>query len=239
MREDVQASEALEELDLLELLGWHVDALYTHDDAGRIANANDRRGGPAPRLYLGRCATGNVWRVRNDLPPNLAAQLSGLCEQEPVVEDLRAPPVHAAKYCRLLGAESPWSGPAYVFPPAIDEGGGEVLGPQDGERLRGAMDGWVGDVAVWQPFVAAFVGQDAVAVCASVRSTPVADEAGIETVPEHRGRGYALDVARLWARTVAARGARPLYSTSWANTASQRVATKLGLIPYASDYSIL
>jgi hypothetical protein len=33
-------------------------------------------------------------------------------------------------------------------------------------------------------------------------------------------------------------GRRPLYSTSWANTASQAVAAKLGAIQYAVEFSI-
>jgi len=35
-----------------------------------------------------------------------------------------------------------------------------------------------------------------------------------------------------------ASGRSPLYSTSWTNTASLAVADKLGLVAYASDWSI-
>ncbi|MXY71814.1 MAG: GNAT family N-acetyltransferase, partial [Dehalococcoidia bacterium] len=73
-------------------------------------------------------------------------------------------------------------------------------------------------------------------VCGSVRITPEAHEAGVETSANARGRGFAVAVVAAWAQAVRALGAEPLYSTSWDNAASQAVASKLGLIPYASTF---
>ena len=72
-----------------------------------------------------------------------------------------------------------------------------------------------------------------------MRITPEVHEAGVETSASARGRGFPPAVVAAWARAVRELGAEPLYSTSWENTASQAVARKLGLIPYAADYWLL
>ncbi len=60
----------------------------------------------------------------------------------------------------------------------------------------------------------------------------------METAADYRGRGYAATVTAAWALAIRASGRIPLYSTSWDNTASLAVARKLGLIAYASDWSL-
>ena len=52
----------------------------------------------------------------------------------------------------------------------------------------------------------------AVSICATVRLSAVAAEAGVDTVPEYRGRGYARRVVSAWAQEVRAAGIIPLYS---------------------------
>jgi predicted GNAT family acetyltransferase len=75
-------------------------------------------------------------------------------------------------------------------------------------------------------------------LCYSARNTPVAAEAGVDTLEEFRGRGYAPAVVAAWARAVRREGRVPLYSTSWDNLASRSVARKLGLVMYGADFSI-
>ncbi len=104
--------------------------------------------------------------------------------------------------------------------------------------LRGGFEELVAELPDWQPFVALVEESRAVSVCRSVRITAAAHEAGVETLPDYRGRGYAKDVAAGWARLVQSRGAIPLYSTSWENTASQAVARKLNLIRYGADFQV-
>ena len=89
-----------------------------------------------------------------------------------------------------------------------------------------------------QPVMAVVVDGATASVCFSARSTPAATEAGVETLPEHRGRRYAGAVTVAWAAEVQRQGRIPLYSTSWTNHASRRVAARLGLIQYATDFHI-
>ncbi|TDJ22462.1 MAG: GNAT family N-acetyltransferase [Gammaproteobacteria bacterium] len=78
----------------------------------------------------------------------------------------------------------------------------------------------------------------AVSVCASSRITDAAHEAGVETLPEHRRKGHAVNVVAGWASAVRLLGADPFYSTSWENVASQNVATRLGLSAFGVDFHI-
>ena len=86
--------------------------------------------------------------------------------------------------------------------------------------------------------IAAIVNGSAVAVCASVRTISSAHEAGVETAPSFRGHGYASAVVAEWANMVRARGAEPLFSTSWQNTASRALARSLGLRQFGADLHI-
>lgn len=222
------------------LLDDHVDALYVHTDTGRLLCCNDLTHRPAPRLYLGRSHHEVTWRLRCDVPDALAGELAALCQDERPTDDLRQPPRHAATYAALLRSTTPpWSGPAMYVPTRTAEDPSlMVVTVANRECLRGALDDWIVDVAVSQPFIAAMEDGHAVAVCCSVRISPRAHEAGVETAPSHRGLGLAPAVVTAWAHAVARIGATPLYSTSWSNFASQRVAAKVGGVIYASDFHL-
>ena len=77
-----------------------------------------------------------------------------------------------------------------------------------------------------------------VSVCFCARRSDAAAEAGLETAAKFRGRGLGPQVAATWALAVRASGRIPLYSASWANAASLSVARKLGLVAYASGWSL-
>ena len=78
----------------------------------------------------------------------------------------------------------------------------------------------------------------AVSLCTTVRRSDVAAEAGVETVETHRRRAYAVEPTRAGASALHEEDLIPLYSTFWENTASRRVAEKLGAVHYASDYRL-
>lgn len=224
-------------------LDLHLRALFVHDERGRIVTRNALDGGPASRFFLGRTADGNRWRFRHDVPEDLAARLEALSAEEPVVADLRDPPRHEARYRDLLSSHEPvgevWAGPAYRFPSDLPPPNAKPvrLTAANASLLRGGdLEPWLEDIGHSEPLVALVRDDRAVSICGSVRVTPEAHEAGVETSAAARGHGFAVAVVAAWARAVRDSGAEPLYSTSWENTASQGVARKLGLTPYASDY---
>ena len=86
--------------------------------------------------------------------------------------------------------------------------------------------------------MAVIVDGQAAAVCASVRITDAAHEAGVETLEGYRRKGYAVAVVSTWASAVEKMGVLPLYSTAVENVASQKVAARLGLSQYGADFHI-
>jgi RimJ/RimL family protein N-acetyltransferase len=227
-----------------ELMAIHVQALFTHDAHVRLLFVNEPGGGvPAPRLFFGRTRAGNLWRFRADLPELLIEELEALCVDEPVGMEFHSPPRHVEAYVRRLETHAPvhklWMGPAYHFTKYLELSRPLLaLTETNAERLRGGFEALVAELPAWQPFVALVEESRAVSVCRSVRITPAAHEAGVETLPDFRGQGYAKDVVAGWARVVQSMGAIPLYSTSWENTASQAVAKKLHLVPYGADFHV-
>ncbi len=227
-----------------ELMSIHIQALFTQDARSRLLLVKEPGGGaPAPRLFLGRTSMGNLWRFRADLPELLIQELEALCESEPVGMEFRGPPRHFDEYVRLLETHAPvqelWMGPAYHFKEYFEPSRPVLaITETNAEKLKGGFEELVAELPDWQPFLALIDEGRAVSVCRSVRNTPAAHEAGVETLPEFRGKGYAKDVVAGWAQLVKSAGAIPFYSTSWENTASQAVAEKLRLIPYGADFHI-
>jgi len=232
----------------LELMHIHARALFTHDAESRLVFVNEPNGSPvpAPRLFLGRTGAGNVWRFRADVSEKIVKELDALCADEPPVDvESDEAPRHLDEFVRLLESDAPVEkisgGPAYQF--AEFELPSKclltVVTQNNAELLKGGFEDLMADVSVEQPFVAITEENRAVSVCRSVRITPEAHEAGLETLPEFRGKGCAGDVTAEWARRVRAFGAMPLYSTSWENKASQAVARKLYLRCYGSDFEII
>lgn len=221
----------------------HVEALYTHDEHSRIVAVNEPEGAIAPRFFLGRTLAGNLWRLRPDLPNELATELERLCNGEGEPNELAATPVHREDYIRLLASHSPieriWSGPAYWFSTDLVPSAQPVeIGDENAALLRGGLDDWLEDVPHRRPFMAMIEDDQAVSVCASVRITNAAHEAGVETLPAYRRKGHAVNVVASWANEVRRIGAVPLYSTSWDNIASQKVASRLGLSMIGVDFHI-
>ena len=231
----------MERLSDTELMRLHVQALYTTDARGRLDRVNVPDGEPAPRFFLGRTRHGNGWWFRHDVDDELAHALETIAASEAVSDDLRTSSVGAERYetllARVTAVRHVESGPAYWIPPSGSSASPDVVhvASENVDVLRRYLAQWLGDVVTAAPLVAYVHDGHAAAVCASVRITPSAHEAGVETHPDFRGRGYAPQVVAAWATAVRELGAIPLYSTSWRNAASQAVARKLALVCFGGD----
>jgi RimJ/RimL family protein N-acetyltransferase len=210
----------------------HVEALYTHDVRSRIVSSNEWRPSPAPRFFLGRTSEGVVRRFRADLSEDLIAELSALGDRE-------------SEIVRLLESHSPieriWTGPAYALLSTLRPNASAsvvAINAANTHLLRGDFDAWLDDVPYRPPFFAVIDGGRAVSLCASVRISRAAHEAGVETLPVFRRRGHAESAVAAWARAVQQIGALPLYSTSSDNDASQGVAAKLGATQFGVDFHV-
>jgi hypothetical protein len=183
------------------------------------------------------------------VPDAVAAELDRLARVEPPLVELSDAPLHADRYVAMLrthaspagsvASTAPSGGPAFVFPTDIEQPPGIVF-VDDEQLLNHNFRGWAqGEIAAGSGPVAALVMNGyPVSICFSARSSDVAAEAGVETAEPFRGRGLAPRVTAAWALAIRAGGRIPLYSTSWTNTPSLAVARKLGLIAYASSWSL-
>jgi GNAT acetyltransferase len=226
----------------LELIQMQAQALFVHDKNGRLLRINERNNlNPAARFFLSRSKSGNLWRTRFDLSPDLSAELERLAAAEPVASDLAEPPRYTAEYARLLQEHAPiistGAGPGYYLP-SNQPHDGVMITSENLALLEAHFDWLLTTLADYAPVVAAVVDGKAVAVCFCSRITPTVAEAGLHTDERYRGHGYATKAARGWVTAVCATGRQPLYSTSWTNLASQAIARKLDGVLYGADYTI-
>ncbi|MDE2717010.1 MAG: GNAT family N-acetyltransferase [Chloroflexota bacterium] len=204
---------------------------------GRIGGTSSQEPWLGPLFRLVRGKESCAWAVRVDVPQNIADELDGLAREEPPVSDFRDAPLHAERYMSLLRGEVD-SGPSFTFPEELAQPAGTVF-IEDIESLDHHFTGWTAsEIPSRTPIVAVVEGGYAVSACFSAWRSDAAAEAGLETAPAFRGRGLGPRVAAGWAVAIRASGRLPLYSTSWSNEASLAVARKLGLVTYASKWSI-
>jgi len=226
-----------------ELMRFHVQALFTFDEAGRLVAVNVRGGAVAPRFFLGCTAEGNVWWFRHDLGPALIDDLTTLCEQRSATLDRAAEPAHAVPFITRLSRDDPirgtWMGPAFRFPSDLPGHPTAIrVTSENASVLSPYLEDWRDDVSGSAPMAVVLEAGKAVSVCCSVRITTHAHEAGVETHPDFRGRGHAARAVSGWARAVREMNRIPLYSTSWTNEPSRALARKIGLIQYGADLHI-
>jgi hypothetical protein len=225
-----------------DLMLLHVEALFTHDENGDLVAVNEPGGGVAPRFFIGVTREGTVRRFRYDMPGDLRRDVEAECDRLPPDRSARAAAAVQLRLEAVLARSGPversWAGPAYCFPEEISPPGAIRVTRRNADVLEPLLQAWLPDVAHSQPMLAVVVSGRAVAVCASVRRSASAHEAGVETASNHRRRGYAARAVSAWAAAVRDIGRVPLYSTSWQNEASIAVARKLRLLNFGNDLHI-
>lgn len=228
-----------------ELMKIQVEVLFTQDENGCLQRINEPLGDakPAPRFFFGCTNEGPICKFRHDLPDNIVTQLKEVAVAEPMSLNSQKIPSGHRQFEDILQSHAPiervWIGPAYRFPEQIAPPTNVVrLSPTNVDFLKGNFAEMVSELNSLQPYLAVIEDSQAVSICRSVRSSSRAHEAGIDTLAGYRRRGYATSVVAAWALAVRALNLIPLYSTSWDNVASQRVAQRLGLVQYGVDYHV-
>ncbi|MCL2833194.1 MAG: GNAT family N-acetyltransferase [Treponema sp.] len=176
--------------------------------------------------------------------------------------EFRGLPKFRDKYLQLLGQKEYSAGPCWLVaagaraPNCSEAGAGGLAGPEKSISILITRDNidqfkldsqikpekgfeWLRDeIDTAEPCAGLIIEGRLVSQCRSVRRSPKAHEAGLETLPDYRGRGYAAIVTAGWAAAVRDLGALPFYTTSWNNTGSRSVARKLGLYYYGNSFSV-
>jgi hypothetical protein len=228
----------------------HLETAFILNSEGRITSTREPGAGRGPLFSVVRSPACCAWAVRVDVPQVLARELDRLAREEPPPSDLLDAPVNAARYLSLFGdrirsadtavAKTRQSdGPNFRFPDVVAHAA-DVVAVEDERLLERHFQGWVpGEIAAGRaPMLAVIEDGYPISVCFCARRSDKAAEAGLETAEAYRGRGLAQRVAAAWALAIRVTGRIPLYSTSWTNGASLAVARKLGLISYASHWSL-
>ena len=228
-----------------ELMKIQVEVLFTQDENGYLYRINEPTGDgkPAPRFFFGYTKEGSICRFRHDLPNNVVTQLLEVAAAEPMPVNSQKIPKNRRQFEDILQSHAPiervWIGPAYRFPEGITPPTNVVrLSRENAGLLKGDFAEMVSELNSSRPYLAIIEDSQAVSICQSVRLSSRAHEAGVDTLIGYRRRGYATSVVAAWALAVRALNRIPLYSTSWDNVASQRVAQRLGLVQYGVDYHV-
>lgn len=225
--------------DPLELMRLHVEAEFVHDASGALVRVNEPNGAPAPRFFLGVTERGVVTRYREDVEEGLRMALEEEARRLPSLDALPDPEPFERLLSRTAPVRRTWTGPAFTISDDLPDPTDAVrIDASSAWLLADLLGDWAGDVETCQPMLAMVVDARAVSLCASVRRTAMAHEAGVETAPSYRGRGLAPLAVAAWASAVRAMERVPLYSTSWENEASRAVARKLRLIHFGNDLHI-
>jgi hypothetical protein len=224
------------------LMDIRADTLFTYDARGRMVGTNEPDSRPAPRLFVGRTMGGHVVRLGAMVPDDVARQLTEVLERQPAGDGLAIPPGMRAALRAALARHGPLKGegggPAYRFPESIVRPGGAVEVTDATLAVVRDTHPWLyRDLSTFGPCFAVLRDGVAASICFSSRIGAGALEAGLFTLPEYRGCGYAVAVTAAWGAAVSASGRVPLYSTAWENVASRGVARRVGLRMFGTDAS--
>ncbi|MBE7105064.1 GNAT family N-acetyltransferase [Bacillus cereus] len=220
----------------LELIAIQAEVLFVHNQVGRIKSVNENGNPKAPRFFLGRTREGNIMRYHYNLDSEMISKIEKLIRE-------CSNHIEIAKIIKVLNeertVENIWMGPAYMFPENLNKPTRAIqITEKNKELMRENFPNLIGQMEWRQPYFAIVENEQAVSICCSARSTPVATEASVETLEEFQGKGYGADVVAAWAISIQEENRIPLYSTSWDNFASQAVARKLKVINYGMNLHI-
>ena len=205
-----------------DLLVAEIDTNYVRDGRGRLLHVNVPSRSPPPLVVIGMPQDGERTVAYG--------ALLGDDRIEAIDRAAREPGDPTARILRELGADADVrTGPVWVFPAEVPDvvldADARVVWHEDG-----ASQLPVEVIAELEaPWAAVIVASHVVSSCDTVRRGPSGFEAGVRTVTEHRGRGYASAATAEWGRRMHELGRPLFYATTNDNMSSQRVAQRLGL----------
>lgn len=212
------------------------ETLYVLNKEDRIIRINESYQADSPALFIGKTKDSIVTYFHYKLPE---------CIMEEIMEDT-AESIDIMNLCRIIEkykkVKDIWIGPAYKFNPIETSSGMAsgviVINETNKHLLKSHFPILMSELEERIPAVGYHLNNEVVSVCCCARKSSKAAEASLKTIEHFRGKGYAQLVVLEWSKEVNRQGLIPLYSTSWDNLSSQKVAQKLGLVQYGMDFSI-
>lgn len=213
-----------------DLIRLQLRTAFVLDRHGRLLAVNEPHRPEAPRVFLAIAGTDRLVRVRHNVPEAVAREWLACAGEDAEL---------AARVAAHQAITNEHRGPAYILPPQSADPGQTML-----VRATGAAPlhpelvsrGW--GMTEAEPYVGVVRDGHIVAVCYSSRDGAEACEAGVETAMTYRGLGLGALAVRAWAAAVQRSGRVALYSTSWDNLPSQRIAARLGAHRYGENWHL-
>jgi hypothetical protein len=218
-----------------EIMKIQVSTLYVLNEENRIIRINERSQTSSPAIFIGKTNNSIFTYFRNDIPQLIIDEINKYTIDS----------INIINLCRIIEkykkVKDIWIGPAYRFNQheisSIDEAV-TVINGSNKQLLNKHFGDLIKELDDRSPIVGYIMNEEAVSVCCSARKTSKAAEASLKTVEQFRGKGLAQKVVYAWSKEIFRQGLIPLYSTSWDNLSSQKVAQKLGLVQFGMDFNI-
>lgn len=217
-------------LSAKDLLRLQLRTAFLLDRQGRLLAVNEPHRPAPPRVFVATGGGERLVRWRHDISETIARGWLSCADDD-------------AALVSRVAAHQPISnehrGPAYALPPLSEPSEAAVIArsaqapPLHPELVA---RGW--GLTEAEPYLGVVRDGHVVAVCYSSRDGEEACEAGVETAITYRGQGLGTLVVRAWAHAVQRSGRLALYSTSWDNDASQRIAAALGAEQYGENWHL-
>jgi len=220
-----------------ELMKIQARTLYRLNAEERITGINEGDFSGAPLLFIGKTPDSIQTYYHEEMSKSLITEL----------KESISDPISIIQLCRIIEKYHPiqniWMGPAYVYKghttPEMEDDHRIVRITQQNSRLLDTFFAELQNVLeVKSPVFGYVLDGQAVSVCCSARTSEAGSEASLYTAEPYRGQGFAARVVSKWCEYLHAQGRIALYSTSWDNIGSQRIAQKSNLVPYGADFSI-
>lgn len=218
-----------------ELMTIQASTLFLLNEENRIIGINERNQTSSPAFFIGKTKDSIHPYFHIDLPQRIVDELQHSLEET----------INLIELCKIIEkykrVKAMWIGPAYTFSHVLThpkETKIEVINESNTHLLGSHYSNLIGELEDRKPIVGYIINEEAVSVCCSARRSSKAAEASLMTIEPFRGKGLAQKVVHAWASELTRQGLIPLYSTSWDNLGSQKVAYKLGLHPFGMDFHI-
>jgi RimJ/RimL family protein N-acetyltransferase len=231
-------------LDGLAFLRLEAATTFLLDDRGRILRENDPDHSPGPRVAFVSCAKGGVAHVRADIDDGVAARIVDLFRAEPAWMSPDARPDCLADVLALLEPTARLEASlSYRMPHRLPvDSQWQCLDSETdaGEAFLAALRtdgiprhlteaGFASVADFWPPWCVLIEDGVIAAMAFAARISAEGAAVGVYTFPQFRGRGLAAAVTARWSSHHTLADRKLFYGTSVTNTASQRVAARLGL----------
>lgn len=235
------------ELDDATLLSIDSETVFKLDDSGRMLHENDPEKSVGPRVCILKGELGALALVRHDVQSSTVARIDKVAATEPEGIDTAIAPFRVNQYLRALEDETSNQScsEGVIFHVSMPNKFSQKFaninsGSPEGEALVANMNqngmpralidlGFRGPEDFWPPWSLVTLDGAIVSIGFTARLGRTGAEAGIVTVPGERGRGYGPSAVASWASHPDLSGKSLFYSLKIENSASLRVAEKLGL----------